>query len=259
MTKVLIIEDEAQTREVFLECLKTEGFEAIEAKNGRIGVQKAREHLPDIVICDIAMPELDGYGVLKALRENPTTAITPFIFLTGKDTRSELRQGMERGADDYLTKPFSPRELIGAIANQLEKRKILKQWFPLKSQQVESPVFEESTDCYSRFCSRPHLQKVFNFIEAHYHETISLRDVAKEVGFSPGYLTELVKRLTGETVNRWIVKRRLSAACALLLETTDSIESIAIKVGYLSPGHFFNQFRQQYKATPQTWRKMNCH
>jgi YesN/AraC family two-component response regulator len=234
MTKVLVIEDEVQTREVFLECLETERFEAIEAKNGRIGIQKARDHLPDIIICDIAMPELDGYGVLKALRENPTTAITPFIFLTGKDTRGELRQGMELGADDYLTKPFSPRELIGAIATQLKKRALLKQWFPLKSQQVEPLLSEESTDCYLRFCSCPQLQKVFNFIETHYHETISLRDVANRVGFSPGYLTELVKRQTGETVNRWIVKRRLRAACALLLETTDSIESIATTVGYLS-------------------------
>ncbi|MCC5612214.1 response regulator [Nostoc sp. CHAB 5834] len=87
MTKVLVIEDQTETRDIFVDSLEAEGFEAIGAKNGLVGVQKALENLPDLVLCDIMMPELDGYGVLSTLRQDPTTAMIPFIFLTAKATK----------------------------------------------------------------------------------------------------------------------------------------------------------------------------
>ena len=111
MKKILVIEDEAQSREMFLECLEAEGFDTLCAENGRVGVQRAQSHLPDLVICDIVMPEIDGYGVLTTLRQDPVTAMIPFIFLTAKATKTELRQGMDLGADDYLTKPSTVEEL----------------------------------------------------------------------------------------------------------------------------------------------------
>ena len=116
MKKILVIEDEAQSREMFLECLEAEGFDALGAENGFVGVQRAQEELPDLVICDIRMPQLDGYGVLAQLRQNPRTAIIPFIFLTAKTTQPERRYGMELGADDYLTKPCTAEDLLRAIA-----------------------------------------------------------------------------------------------------------------------------------------------
>ena len=105
MKKILVIEDEAKTRNMFLECLEAEGFEAIGAENGRIGVQRAQEQLPDLVICDIMMPELDGYGVLVQLHQSPVTADIPFIFLTAMTSEMERCHGMEVGADEYITKP----------------------------------------------------------------------------------------------------------------------------------------------------------
>jgi CheY-like chemotaxis protein len=120
MKKILVIEDEAQTRESFLECLEAEGFDAVGAENGRVGVQRAKEQLPDLVICDILMPELDGYGVLAQLRYNPVTAIIPFIFLTAKTTEAERRYGIELGADDYLTKPCTAESLLRMIAKVCE-------------------------------------------------------------------------------------------------------------------------------------------
>ena len=128
MKKILVIEDETRTRNLFLNCLKTEGFNIIGAEDGLVGVQKAQLELPDLVICDINMPMLDGYGVLNTLHKDPVTAIIPFIFLTAKDTKAELRQGMQLGADDYLTKPCTVEELLGAIAVRLEKQTVLKQW-----------------------------------------------------------------------------------------------------------------------------------
>ena len=258
MTKVLVIEDDLPTREIFLECLKIEGFETIEAKNGQIGLQKAQKYLPDIITCGITMPKLDGYQVLENLRKEPATAIIPFIFLTNESSKAKIRRGMELGADDYLIKPITPTELLRAIAAQLKKRSLFQKLFPFQFQQVsqqEMVEIEESATSDRHFYSCPHLKQVFDFIEAHYHEAISLRDVAKEVGFSPTYLTELVKRKTGTTVNRWIIKRRLIAACAQLLETNNSIEFIAESVGYNNLTHFFNQFRKHYQTTPKVWRQ----
>ncbi|ACC81650.1 response regulator [Nostoc punctiforme] len=260
MIKVLIIEDEQLTREMLLDYLESEGFETMSAKNGRIGVQKVHEHRPDLAICDIMMPELDGYGVLKTLHQNPTTAVIPFIFLTGKSNKAEIRQGMALGASDYLIKPFTPEELLGAIAAQLKKQAILKQWFAFESQRISeftSDQTDEFTNFSLLFSTCPQLKKIFNFIETHYHESISSRDVAKYLGFSSAYLTGLVRNQTGETLNRWIVRRRVTAARDLLLKTDESIQQIAIALGYRSINHFFRQFREYYGTSPQAWRKVN--
>jgi YesN/AraC family two-component response regulator len=254
MTKVLVIEDEAQSREIFTEGLEAEGFDVINAENGLVGIQKAQEVLPDLVFCDILMPELDGYGVLNTLRQNPATAIIPFIFLTAKATKAELRQGMKLGADDYLTKPFTVEELLDAIAVRLKKQAALRQWYATEFQQALETSATEAEVSQSFFPRNPELSEVFDFIEAHYHQSIGLIDVAEAVGYSPAYLTDLVKRRTGQTVNRWIIKRRMAAAEALLEDTNQSVEQIAETVGYLNPGHFFRQFRQYHGTTPQAWR-----
>ncbi|MEH1770939.1 response regulator transcription factor [Nostoc sp.] len=258
MAKVLVIEDETKTRDIFLDSLEAEGFEAIGAKNGIVGVQKALENLPDLVLCDIMMPELDGYGVLSTLRQDPTTAMTPFIFLTAKATKAELRQGMDLGADDYLTKPSTVEELLSAIATRLQKQAATKEYYAVNfSQTIVSPLSEitKSLNSQSIFPSDSHLSQVFEYIEANYHQPISLQDVALAVGYCPAYLTDLVRRHTGQTVNHWIVERRMVAARTLLLESNLCVNQIAETVGYQHEGHFFRQFRQHHKTTPQAWRK----
>jgi len=122
MKKALIIEDNDDIREGTAEILDLAGYETYTAKNGRIGVDLAIKHLPDIILCDIMMPELDGYGVLYLLQKNPQTASIPFIFMTAKAERADMRKGMEMGADDYLTKPFDDVELFNAIESRLKKR-----------------------------------------------------------------------------------------------------------------------------------------
>ncbi|MEP0755759.1 response regulator [Trichocoleus sp. Lan] len=122
MKKILVIEDEPAVRSNLLKLLKAEEFDAIGAENGLVGVQLAREHEPDLIICDIMMPDFDGYSVLTQLRQDQITAMIPFIFLTAKTEREDLRQGMQLGADDYLTKPFTRAELLGAIATRLKKQ-----------------------------------------------------------------------------------------------------------------------------------------
>jgi CRP-like cAMP-binding protein/CheY-like chemotaxis protein len=128
-TKVLIIEDNNDIRENVVEILELAGYEAYEAMNGKAGIELAVNHLPDIILCDIMMPELDGYGVLYMLNKNPDTAAIPFIFLTAKAERVDLRKGMEMGADDYLTKPFDDMDLLNAIEIRLKKKEFQKNFY----------------------------------------------------------------------------------------------------------------------------------
>ncbi|MBP0019632.1 MAG: response regulator [Cyanobacteria bacterium SBLK] len=122
MYKVLVIEDEDCVRSNVRDILELSDFEPIAARNGVEGVEMAFRHQPDLIICDVMMPELDGHGVLKRLREEEKTATTPFIFLTARADRTDLRQGMQLGADDYLTKPFTPEELIESVTVRLDKQ-----------------------------------------------------------------------------------------------------------------------------------------
>ena len=122
MQKVLIIEDDQAIRKQMAQVLRFEGFEPLEAANGTLGVATAIASVPDLVICDIMMPELDGFGVLETLRDHPRTATIPFIFLTALVASRDLRRGMEEGADDYITKPYDAEALVGSVRRRLEKR-----------------------------------------------------------------------------------------------------------------------------------------
>ena len=127
MKKILLIEDNEDIRSNTAEILELSNYEVIVAENGKIGVAKALENKPDLIICDIMMPELDGYGVLHAVQRNESIRQTPFIFLTAKTERSDYRKGMELGADDYLTKPFDGTELLNAVNSRLKKFDLLRQ------------------------------------------------------------------------------------------------------------------------------------
>ena len=129
MKKILLIEDNKDVRENTAEILKLANYNVLTAKNGKEGVEMAQKEKPDLIICDIMMPVLDGHGALHMLSKNEETASIPFIFLTAKAERSDFRKGMEMGADDYLTKPFDDVELLNAIESRLKKNNILKKEF----------------------------------------------------------------------------------------------------------------------------------
>ena len=124
MEKILLIEDNEALRENTAEILTLANYEVSTAENGKIGVEMAMANPPDLIVCDIMMPVLDGYGVFQILSKNPDLQHIPFIFLSAKSERNDLRKGMEMGADDYITKPFSDAELINAIRARIEKIKI---------------------------------------------------------------------------------------------------------------------------------------
>jgi len=121
MKKILVIEDDSEMRRNIVLVLQLEQYQPIAAENGRVGVELAKREKPDLILCDVMMPELDGYGVLKALREDTNTTLIPFIFLTAKGEKDDLRSGMNLGADDYLTKPVTQADLLKAIEVRLRR------------------------------------------------------------------------------------------------------------------------------------------
>lgn len=128
MTKILVIEDEQLVRNSILEQLTAEGFEIIEAENGRVGLNRVREHQPDLILCNAILPEVDGYEVLNSLRQQIDTALMPFIFISARANRIDIRRGMELGADDFLTEPYTQTELLAAIAARLKKQTAIIQY-----------------------------------------------------------------------------------------------------------------------------------
>jgi len=121
MKTILIIEDQWDIRENVAELLELTGYKVLMSDGGAVGIKTAREHLPDLILCDIAMPEIDGFEVLKKLKSHTSTACIPFIFLTARSEKNDMNTGLSLGADDYLIKPFDEEELLAAIGIQFEK------------------------------------------------------------------------------------------------------------------------------------------
>jgi diguanylate cyclase len=183
VNKILVIEDNLTIRSIILEILKEKNFQVIAAENGRIGVKFAQQLLPDLILCDVIMPEWDGYTVLSALQENSTTASIPFIFLTSLDDRVNIRKGMQLGADDYLPKPCSSEELIGAIAARLEKKSTFAKPYNTALQQVSRqlnrlPYYDSLTNLPNRL----YLEEKFpELIErANFPQDITCKQVTSE-------------------------------------------------------------------------------
>lgn len=149
MLKILVIEDDELIRETLLQLLESQSYRVIVAQNGRVGVQMALSEIPDLILCDVQMPEQDGYEVLRTLRQNSLAATIPFIFLTAQGGKADFRRGMELGADDYLTKPFTKAELLGAISSRVSKRQTITQPLTVALQQAEARLNDLVNDSTS--------------------------------------------------------------------------------------------------------------
>jgi DNA-binding response OmpR family regulator len=160
-TKVLIIEDDDAVRENITTLLNEEGYQVLSAANGELGIEKAREAIPELIICDILMPGLDGYDVLDELSKHKETRLIPFIYLTAKVEREDIRKGMQLGADDYLFKPFKAEELLNAIKARLRKRLVLKaESVPNKSKKKTKAKFGIDDKMFITINGHPNIIRV---------------------------------------------------------------------------------------------------
>jgi CheY-like chemotaxis protein/CRP-like cAMP-binding protein len=182
MKSILVIDDNKDIRENTAEILELAGYKTFTAENGKKGVETALKENPDVIVCDIMMPELDGYGVLHLLRKNPGVQNIPFIFLTAKTERSDFRKGMEMGADDYVTKPFEGVELLNAIEMRLKKTEVLQQKYALSEQGI-SQFLKDVKD----------VGMISQLSEQYSIEKYSKKQTLYEEGKRPRFLYYLVK------------------------------------------------------------------
>lgn len=175
MNKILIIEDNTEVRENIAEILSISNYEVSTAENGLIGVRKAEAELPHLIICDVMMPELDGFGVLRILSKKPETASIPFIFLTAKTEKEDVRKGMNLGADDYITKPFDDVELLDAIEVRLKKSERLKQQFDNSAKGISQFISEARSQEKLNQLTEELESRLFNKKETVYREGSNAR------------------------------------------------------------------------------------
>jgi diguanylate cyclase (GGDEF)-like protein len=212
MTKVLVIEDEPAIRNNLVVLLEKEGFEALPAENGLVGVELARVYHPDLIICDITMPELDGYGVLDKLRQDTTTASIPFIFLTARSDKADLRRGMLLGADDFLSKPYTRVELLEAIRTRLAKQAAIARQYASALEQTQVKLdYLLLHDSLTDLPNRRALQVYFNQLLEASQQNISVLalsiDRFNRVNDSLGYVV-------GDLLLKAVTERLLSCVDA---------------------------------------------
>lgn len=176
MSKIVLIEDNIEMRENIQEILELADYEVYTAENGKVGVDLIKTHIPDLILCDIMMPELDGYGVLYMVSKNPKTASIPFIFLTAKSEKEDFRKGMDMGADDYLTKPFDDTQLLGAVERRIERVKRFS-------------VSDESKNVLDNFMTNiDGIQELENLSKTKRHKKYAKKDTIFYEGDSPNFL-----------------------------------------------------------------------
>jgi YesN/AraC family two-component response regulator len=249
-SKILVVEDDAGLRESLCDLLEDAGFRVSHAGTVTAGLARAAAEPPDVVLCDFRLQDGTGREVVAGVRAADVTASTPIIILSSWANRDHIREVLAAGASDYLVKPCDPDTLFRAIAAQVD--------LPAAPVHVEPPDvpggFKVPWDV-SLVQANPRIAAAFAYIQARYAESISLKDVAKAVGYSAAYLTDLSARLTGNSIQRWIIEIRMADAGTRLRTGTEAVDSIAHAIGYQDTGHFIRLFKQFYGMTPQVWRQ----
>jgi DNA-binding response OmpR family regulator len=242
----MVIEDNEALRRFIREELSRQ-YRVTEAENGKQGYRQALEIIPDIIISDVMMPEMDGIAFCSALKTDERTSHIPIILLTAKADLESKLQGLETGADDYLTKPFKMEELQLRIRNLLESRRKLRERFSRQVTINPKEITVTSTD--ERF-----LQKALAIMEAHMaNADFDVEIFSKEIGMSRAQLHRKLTALSGLSTNEFIRSLRLKRAASLLLQQQGNVSEIAFGVGFSSLSYFTKCFRDYYGQTPSEY------
>lgn len=250
---LLIVEDNADLRR-FIRTQFEREYIILEAKDGQEGLETATEQIPDLVICDLMMPRLDGYGFCKALKTDLRTSHIPVVMLTAKATAEDRLEGLKLGADDYLAKPFHTSELQVRVRNLIIIREQLRRKYNQTSVLVpveaipELPPKELTSD-------EVFLQKMGLLIEQHMADpTLDVEMLAEQLTMSLSQLRRKLKALTDQTVVGYIRHYRLERAAGMLKNKTATVSEAAFLVGFESLSYFSRSFQEKFGKTPSEWR-----
>jgi DNA-binding response OmpR family regulator len=240
---VLVIDDNADVRS-FISMQLTGQFQIIEAENGREGARYARELLPDLIICDVMMPEMDGYELCRQIKNDPLVGHIPVIMLTAKAADEDRIKGLTYGADAYLTKPFNSQELQVRVMNLITGRRKLREKFKRDILQDPSEINRDSLEDQL-------LRKVRDLIDTRMSDpSFSIDDILNEMAISQRQFYRKIQALTGQTPGQFIRTMRLKRAMQLLKNKSGSVTQIAYDVGFSNLSYFSKCFREQFGRLP---------
>ncbi|OIN56680.1 hybrid sensor histidine kinase/response regulator [Arsenicibacter rosenii] len=249
---LLIIDDNADIR-TFLRSVFAGDYVIMEAEDGLQGLQKATEVTPDLVICDLMMPHLDGFGFCRILKTQVATSHIPVVMLTAKATVEDRIEGFGLGADDYLTKPFDATEIRVRVKNLIRQRERLAQYYqshpgPLPVT-VAEPVSEQLILTENNF-----LEQVQTLVDSNMADsTFDVEQLSRQLNLSPRQLVRKLKTLTGQTTVEFIRNRRLERSAVLIRQGTLSVSEVAFAVGFESLSYFTRSFQEKYGVLPSAY------
>jgi DNA-binding response OmpR family regulator len=244
ITTLLLVEDNAEVR-AYIRTHLAKDYRLIEATNGEEGLERARTHLPDLVLSDVMMPKMDGIELCRALRTKAETDFIPVILLTARAETEDRIGGLQEGADDYLTKPFDIDELRARIENLIRSRQRLRERFSDVSISMQPEAPEASS------VDRVFIDAARSTIEAHMgEEDFTVDQFAEAMGISRVHLYRRLQDLLGESPSTLIRSVRLERAAQLLAQQAGSVSEVAYGVGFKSVSHFSRAFREQHGHVP---------
>jgi len=244
-TIILVVEDNTEVRDYIKDSLESEYF-IVEAANGEQGLQKAEKTIPDLVISDIMMPKMDGNELTRRLKNDERTSHIPIILLTAKSEQESKLEGLETGADAYLTKPFNTKELQIRIKNLINLRRKLQQKFSGGKIDIKKGEEKKLSRLDEKF-----MKKVAEVVDKHIsEEEFSIEEFGKEVGMSRMQIHRKLKALTGKSASHFIRSIKLSKAKEMIREHEATIAEIAYSLGFSSPAYFTRCFKEEYGYPP---------
>ena len=244
---ILLIEDHPDMRQ-FIKSGLMDAYRILEAENGEAGLKMASAKLPDLIITDLMMPKMDGMRLCRELKENLETCHIPIVMLTARAGIENKLEGLETGADDYLTKPFVAEELRVRIRNLLQQRQRLRDFYR-KNEYSLSPENLSATSLDKRL-----LQKVLDLLEArHADPDFDVSEMQRELAMSKTQLNRKLKALTDESPRDILRNYRLKRAAQLLAQQSDTVTQIAYQVGFNNLSYFAKCFRKQYGVAPSSY------
>lgn len=245
---ILIIEDNDDVR-AFTRHRLEDTFNILEARDGVEGIEKAFEHIPDLIICDVMMPRKNGYEVCKILKSDIRTSHVPIILLTAKAAHEEKLEGLETGADDYLTKPFDSRELTVRVENLIQLRQQLRQRFAQSVTLKPSEVVTNPMD-------QEFLESALHIVESNIDdEHFSIEVLAAALNISRPNLNRKLRALVNQSSNQFIQSVRLQRAADLLRQQAATVAEIAFQTGFGSTAYFVKCFKEQFGETPGSYAR----